>query len=253
VLEKPIGHDLAGARELDRAVSEVFEERQVFRIDHYLGKETVQNILAFRFANPMVERIWGGEAIEHVQLTVAESIGIEGRGSYYEPAGALRDMIQNHLLQVLSLLTMERPASLDPDTVHDAKAALLAAVRPFSPEEVVRGQYTWGVVEGEQALEADGDDHSGQEDGPEVANHPAPEPSDRRQRRTRIADRGQPHRTGSRSLVSSDGSPVCRSAFMSRSCSVTSASSCSRSRWRSSSELCRLVVASSRSPRGPCP
>jgi glucose-6-phosphate 1-dehydrogenase len=152
VLEKPIGHDVASARALDRVVSEVFEEHQVFRIDHYLGNEIVQNILVFRFANPMIERIWNGEAIEHVQLTVAESIGIEGRGGYYETAGAMRDMVQNHLLQVLSLLAMERPRSQTGDDVRDAKSALLRAVRPFDPAEVVRGQYSWGVVEGQESL-----------------------------------------------------------------------------------------------------
>lgn len=151
VLEKPIGHDLASARELDRVVRGVFEERQVFRIDHYLGKETVQNILVFRFANPMLARMWTRESIDHVQVTVAESIGIEGRGAYYERAGALRDMVQNHLLQVLAFLAMEPPRVLEPEALRDAKAEVLRAVRPFAPEDLVRGQYTWGVVEGREA------------------------------------------------------------------------------------------------------
>src|SRR6266540_3413227 len=117
VLEKPIGHDLASALELGRIVREVFDEPQVFRIDHYLGKEAVQNILVFRFANSMVERAWCGEGVDHVQITVAASAGIERRGRYYEEAGALRDMVQNHLLQVLSFVAMEPPDSLAPEDV----------------------------------------------------------------------------------------------------------------------------------------
>jgi glucose-6-phosphate 1-dehydrogenase len=152
VLEKPIGHDLASARELCRIVREVFDEPQIFRIDHYVGKEAVQNILVFRFANSMVERAWCGEAVDHVQITVAESVGIEGRGRYYEEAGALRDMVQNHLLQVLSFVAMEPPDSLAPEDVRDRKAELLEAVRPFSADELVRGQYAAGVVEGHEAL-----------------------------------------------------------------------------------------------------
>ena len=150
MLEKPIGHDLASARELGRIVREVFDEPQVFRIDHYLGKEAVQNILVFRFANSMVERAWCGEAVDHVQITVAESAGIERRGRYYEEAGALRDMVQNHLLQVLAFVAMEPPDSLAPEDVRDRKAELLEAVRPFSADELVRGQYTAGVVEGHE-------------------------------------------------------------------------------------------------------
>ena len=150
VLEKPIGHDLTSARELGRVAREVFDEPQVFRIDHYLGKEAVQNILVFRFANSMVERAWCGEAVDHVQITVAESVGIERRGRYYEEAGALRDMVQNHLLQVLAFVAMEPPDSLAPEDVRDRKAELLAAVRPFSEDELVRGQYVAGVVEGRE-------------------------------------------------------------------------------------------------------
>src|SRR5512133_560461 len=150
VLEKPIGHDLASALRLGRTVHEVFEEPQVLRIDHYLGREAVQNILAFRFANSMVERAWGGETVDHVQITVAESVGVERRGRYYEEAGALRDMVQNHLLQVLSFVAMEPPDSLAPEDVRDRKAEVLEAVRPFSEKELVRGQYAAGVVEGHE-------------------------------------------------------------------------------------------------------
>jgi glucose-6-phosphate 1-dehydrogenase len=151
VLEKPIGRDLESALELGRITRAVFDESQVFRIDHYLGKEAVQNILVFRFANSMVERAWCGEAVDHVQITVAESVGIEGRGRYYEEAGALRDMVQNHLLQVLAFVAMEPPASLAAEDIRDRKAELLKAVRPFSTDELVRGQYSRGVVEGHEA------------------------------------------------------------------------------------------------------
>jgi glucose-6-phosphate 1-dehydrogenase len=150
VLEKPIGHDLASARELGRVVGEFFDESQVFRIDHYVGKEAVQNILVFRFANSMVERAWCGEAIDHVEITVAESAGIEQRARYYEEAGALRDMVQNHLLQVLAFVAMEPPDSLAPEDIRDRKAEVLEAMRPFSADELVRGQYAAGVVEGHE-------------------------------------------------------------------------------------------------------
>ncbi len=150
VLEKPIGHDLASARDLDRIVRDVFDEKQVFRIDHYMGKEAVQNILVFRFANSMVERAWNGDTVDHVQITVAESAGIDRRAGYYEHAGALRDMVQNHLLQVLSFVAMEPPDSLAADDVRDRKVELLKAVRPLSADEIVRGQYTAGVVEGHE-------------------------------------------------------------------------------------------------------
>ena len=150
VLEKPIGHDLASAGELARVVGGVFDEPQVFRIDHYLGKEAVQNILVLRFANSMVERAWCGEAVDHVQITVAESAGIERRGRYYEEAGALRDMVQNHLLQVLAFVAMEPPDSLAPEDVRDRKTELLEAVRPLSADDLVRGQYEAGVVEGRE-------------------------------------------------------------------------------------------------------
>lgn len=148
VFEKPFGHDLASARELNATVHEVFDEPRVFRIDHYLGKETVQNILMFRFANSMFERVWTSDAIDHIQITVAEDIGVEGRGSYYEEAGALRDIVQNHLLQVLAFLTMEPPRSLDAEAIRDEKVKLLRAVHPFRTEQVVRAQYVGCEVDG---------------------------------------------------------------------------------------------------------
>jgi glucose-6-phosphate 1-dehydrogenase len=148
VIEKPFGSDLQSARELNRVVHRVFDESQVFRIDHYLGKETVQNLLVFRFANSMFERVWNRDAIDHVQITVAESVGVEGRGSYYEEAGATEDMVQNHLLQLLSFVAMEPPRSLEPDAIRDEKVKLLRALRPLDPAEVVRGQYAAGDVAG---------------------------------------------------------------------------------------------------------
>ncbi len=152
VLEKPIGHDLFSAREINDQVGEVFAESQTYRIDHYLGKETVQNLLALRFANSIFERLWTTDVIDHVQITVAETVGLEGRGPYYDHAGAMRDMVQNHLLQLLCLMAMEPPVSLDADRVRDEKLKVLRALRPIQPSEVqaltVRGQYTAGAVEG---------------------------------------------------------------------------------------------------------
>ncbi|MBO1076969.1 glucose-6-phosphate dehydrogenase [Roseomonas marmotae] len=153
VLEKPLGHDLASARAINEAVGVVVPEAQTFRIDHYLGKETVQNLLALRFANPIFERLWNADVIDHVQITVAETVGVETRGGYYDRAGALRDMVQNHMLQLLCLLAMESPLSLDADAVRDEKLKVLRALRPLSPREaqavVVRGQYGAGAVEGQ--------------------------------------------------------------------------------------------------------
>jgi glucose-6-phosphate 1-dehydrogenase len=149
IVEKPLGRDLASARELDTTLHDVFAESQIFRIDHYLGKETVQNILVFRFGNSIFERVWNRDAIDHVQITVAESIGIEGRGAFYEEVGALRDIIQNHVFQVLSLLTMEPPASFYPEAIRDEKAKLFHAMQPLDPATVVRGQYTSGRLGGE--------------------------------------------------------------------------------------------------------
>lgn len=153
VLEKPIGRDLATAREINQAVGQVLPEAQIFRIDHYLGKETVQNLLALRFANPIFERLWHADMIDHVQITVAEEVGVGGRGGYYDRAGALRDMVQNHILQLLCLLAMESPISLDADAVRDEKVKVLRALRPVAPHEAhlfsVRGQYTAGAIAGQ--------------------------------------------------------------------------------------------------------
>jgi len=152
VLEKPIGHDLASARAINDEVGQIFEESQIYRIDHFLGKETVQNLMALRFANAIFERLWNADVIDHVQITVAETVGVEGRAGYYDKAGALRDMVQNHLLQLLCLLAMEPPVSLDPDAVRDEKLKVLRGLHPISASEIatrtVRGQYAHGVTEG---------------------------------------------------------------------------------------------------------
>lgn len=151
VLEKPIGHDLASAKEINDSVGSVFEEEQIYRIDHYLGKETVQNLLILRFANLMFEPIWNSAGIEHVQITVAESIGAGNRASYYDTAGAMRDMVQNHLLQLLCLVAMEPPASSDGRAVRDEKLKVLRSLRPITTDTVadatVRGQYDSGSAE----------------------------------------------------------------------------------------------------------
>jgi glucose-6-phosphate 1-dehydrogenase len=163
IIEKPFGTDLASARRLQAVVSKSFRERQVFRIDHYLGKETVQNMLAFRFANYMFEPVWNRNFIDHVQITAAEDIGIGSRAGYYDQAGALRDLVQNHMLQLLTLLCMEPPVAFEADKVRDEKVKVLQAITPFSSEQVrektVRAQYTRGVVGGEEVpgyLEEDG-------------------------------------------------------------------------------------------------
>ncbi len=152
VVEKPFGRDLASARDLDRSLGALFAESQIYRIDHYLGKETVQNILAFRFANSLFEPVWNRRYIDHVQITVAETVGVEERGGYYEQAGALRDMVQNHLLQILCLIAMEPPVSFDADEVRSKKVDVLRAIRPIRPEKVhqaaVRGQYAGGEIDG---------------------------------------------------------------------------------------------------------
>src|SRR6185503_18314068 len=152
IVEKPFGHDLDSARALNRDLQQVLDERHIFRIDHYLGKETVQNLLVFRFANGIFEPLWNQKYVDHVQITVAEAIGVEGRGSYYEEAGLLRDMVQNHICQLLCLIGMEPPVSLDADAVRDEKVKVLRALRPLRPEEVdtstVRGQYGSGSAGG---------------------------------------------------------------------------------------------------------
>ncbi|HEX7181941.1 MAG TPA: glucose-6-phosphate dehydrogenase [Thermoanaerobaculia bacterium] len=152
VIEKPFGHDLESARSLNRQIRDVLAERQIYRIDHYLGKETVQNIMAFRFANGIFEPIWDRRYIDHVQITVAETVGVEQRGGYYEQAGALRDMVQNHMFQLLAFTAMEPPISFAADIVRDERVKVLYAVRPLSPEDVlheaVRGQYGPGTIDG---------------------------------------------------------------------------------------------------------
>jgi glucose-6-phosphate 1-dehydrogenase len=154
VVEKPFGHDLDSAMELNRMLTCVFDESQIFRIDHYLGKETVQNILAFRFANALFEPIWDRRYIDHIQITVGEQVGVEHRGGYYDHAGALRDMIQNHLLQILCLIAMEPMISFDANEIRNKKVDVLRAIRPIREEHVqriaVRGQYGAGWIQGKQ-------------------------------------------------------------------------------------------------------
>ena len=152
VLEKPIGHDLASARQVIADVGCVFSEEQTYRIDHFLGKETVQNLLALRFANVIFERLWNADVIDHVQITVGETVGVEARGDYYDHSGALRDMVQNHLLQLVCLLAMEPPLNLAAESLRDEKLKVLRALKPMAPHEVsqqtVRGQYVSGAVGG---------------------------------------------------------------------------------------------------------
>ena len=154
VVEKPFGNNLESAIELNKLLQGIFEERQIYRIDHYLGKEAVQNILVFRFANVLFEPIWNQKYIEHVQITVAETVGVEDRGGYYDKSGALKDMIQNHLLQLLCFTAMEPPVSFTAEEIRDRKADVLRAVRKYEKEEVfdntVRGQYDKGWVKGEE-------------------------------------------------------------------------------------------------------
>ena len=153
VLEKPLGHDLESCREINEQVAQVFEEESTFRIDHYLGKETVQNLIAVRFGNPLFSPQWRNTFIDNVQITVAEDIGVEGRGGYYAKTGALRDMVQNHVLQVLSIVAMEPPASLRPADIRDEKMKVLRALVPMTAanvkENTVRGRYAAGAVNGE--------------------------------------------------------------------------------------------------------
>ena len=152
IIEKPFGHDLDSARALNDEVNKVFNEDQVFRIDHYLGKETVQNILVFRFANGIFENVWNRNYIDHVEITAAESIGIEGRGPFYETAGALRDVVQNHVMELLSFVAMEPPVSFAADAVRAEKVKVWKAVQPIHPADTVRGQYGPGVVDGKPVV-----------------------------------------------------------------------------------------------------
>ena len=153
IVEKPFGHDLASAQSLNQELTRFASETQVFRIDHYLGKETVQNILMFRFSNSIFEQLWNRNSIDHVQITVSEKLGVGDRGGYYEEAGAIRDMVQNHMLQVLSLIAMEPPVSLEAEAVRDEKVKLLKSIRALTPadvaKQVVRGQYFAGSVDGQ--------------------------------------------------------------------------------------------------------
>ncbi len=148
-LEKPLGIDLVSSREINDAVCAVFPEDRVFRIDHYLGKETVQNLLALRFANILFEPIWNAQYIEHIQISVAETVGLEGRGGFYDGTGALRDMLQNHMLQLLALVAMEPPGRFDATAIRDEKVKVLRALRAVAPDEVVTGQYRAGAIGGE--------------------------------------------------------------------------------------------------------
>lgn len=141
VVEKPFGRDLASARALNETLARHFDETQIYRIDHYLGKETVQNLMAVRFANILFEPLWNSQYVDHVQITVAETVGVGGRGAYYDKSGAMRDMVQNHLMQLLCLIAMEPPYHFDPNAVRDEKLKVIRALEPLRPDDIVRGQY----------------------------------------------------------------------------------------------------------------
>ncbi len=141
VVEKPFGHDLATAKALNATLAQHFDETQIYRIDHYLGKETVQNLMAVRFGNILFEPLWNAQYVDHIQITVAETVGIGGRGDYYDKSGAMRDMVQNHLMQLLCLIAMEPPHRFDPDAVRDEKLKVIRALDPVEPQDMVRGQY----------------------------------------------------------------------------------------------------------------
>jgi glucose-6-phosphate 1-dehydrogenase len=153
IVEKPFGHDLASARQLNEDLKKILKENQIYRIDHYLGKETVQNLMVFRFTNNIIEPLWNRNYVDHVQITAAETVGVEHRGGFYETAGALRDMVPNHLFQLLTMTAMEPPISFDADEVRNKQAEILHAISPFGHEDVlkntVRGQYGEGTVDGQ--------------------------------------------------------------------------------------------------------
>jgi glucose-6-phosphate 1-dehydrogenase len=152
VVEKPFGRDLATARDLNRLVHSHFEESQVYRIDHYLGKETVQNLLAFRFANPIFETLWNRDRVDNMQITMAEDLGIEERAGYYEQAGAMRDMVQNHLSQLLCLVAMEIPTTFEADAIRDEKVKVMKSVAPIKVSDLVVGQYDRGRIDGREVV-----------------------------------------------------------------------------------------------------
>jgi glucose-6-phosphate 1-dehydrogenase len=157
IIEKPFGHDLDSARQLNQELKKALTEKQIYRIDHYLGKETVQNVLVFRFSNNIIEPLWNRNFVDHVQITAAETVGVEHRGGFYETAGALRDMVPNHLFQILTMTAMEPPISFDADEVRSKQAEVLHAIQPLNPEEVltssVRGQYGEGEIDGQRVVE----------------------------------------------------------------------------------------------------
>ncbi|MEM9583219.1 MAG: glucose-6-phosphate dehydrogenase [Pseudomonadota bacterium] len=141
VVEKPFGHDLESAQALNAVLAESFDEKQIYRIDHYLGKETVQNLMAVRFANVLFEPLWNAQYIDHVQITVSETVSVAGRGAYYDKSGAMRDMVQNHLMQLVCLTAMEPPSMFEPDAVRDEKLKVIRALEPVAPQDIIRGQY----------------------------------------------------------------------------------------------------------------
>jgi glucose-6-phosphate 1-dehydrogenase len=168
VIEKPFGHDLDSARDLNHKVNAVFNESQVFRIDHYLGKETVQNLMVFRFANGMFEPVWNRNYIDHVEITVAETLGVEGRGPFYEKAGALRDVVQNHMMELLAMVALEPPSSFDAESVRREKLKVWRAIPPVPILNCVRGQYGPGIVGGQHVLGYRDEDRVNPESGTET-------------------------------------------------------------------------------------
>lgn len=152
IIEKPFGHNLVSARELNKYISSVFDEKDIYRIDHFLAKELVENIMVFRFANTIFEQIWYNKFVDNIQITVAETLGVELRAGYYDKAGAIRDMVQNHILQILSLVAMESPNSMDPDDIRDQKVKVFRAIQKVKPEDVVVGQYTQGSIQGKKVV-----------------------------------------------------------------------------------------------------